>query len=85
MASGPFRPGDQVPATGIYTASHHQHRAPHEVFAVQGDRFPACRRCGSHASFTLVRAASQVEADHDFAGSFHKEKSKEAKAGPTES
>jgi hypothetical protein len=85
MASGPFRPGDQVPATGIYTATHDQHRTPHEVFAVQGEYFPPCRRCGSNASFTLLRTASQLDGDHDFSGSAQKERSKKAKAGPTES
>jgi hypothetical protein len=72
-----------VPVTGIYTASHHQHRTPHEVFAVEGEKFPPCRHCGSQATFTLLKAASEVQTDHDFSGSA--EQSKKAKAGPGES
>jgi hypothetical protein len=85
MAGKPFRPGDRVPATGIYTASHYQHRMPHEVFAVEGEVFPACRRCRSNVSFTLLKTALHVEADQDFSGTSEKESSKEANAGPSES
>jgi len=82
MASGPFRPGDRVPVTGIYTASHNQHRTSHEVFALEGERFPPCRQCGPDASFTLLKAASQVDDDQDFSGAA--EPQKKAKAGPSE-
>jgi hypothetical protein len=69
MPDGPFRPGDKVPITGIYSVSHYQHRMPHEVFAVAGDTFPQCRRCGTRASFTLLQAAVHIDADQDFSGS----------------
>lgn len=67
MPTGPFRPGDKVPKTGIYTATHYQHRLPHEVFAVEGEKFPSCRRCGERASFHLTHPAVHIETDQDFA------------------
>jgi hypothetical protein len=81
MPAGPFRPGDKVPTTGIYTVSHYQHRMPHDVFAVEGDQFPPCRRCGSRASFVLAQAASHIDSDHDFSRSSDPNKTKRAKAG----
>jgi len=80
MPTGVFRPGDRVPITGIYTVSHYQHRMPHDVFAVQGDEFPSCRRCGTRANFSLSQAASHIEDDHDFSGSLDSRKTKKAKA-----
>jgi hypothetical protein len=80
MQTGPFKPGDRVPSTGIYLASHYQHRLPHEVFAKQGELFPSCKRCGTRASFCLVKAAADISLDQDFAG--EELKSKKAKAGP---
>lgn len=64
-----FRPGDRVPTTGIYTATHYQHRMPHEVFAVEGERFPLCRRCGERTHFTLLHHATRIDEDQDFKGS----------------
>jgi hypothetical protein len=75
-----FRPGDKVPTTGIYTAKHYQHRLPHEVFAVQGDEFPPCRRCGQHIIFSLVQPATHIGADRDFSSS-SEGKTKKARAG----
>jgi hypothetical protein len=85
MPTGPFRPGEKVPATGIYLASHYQHRLPHEVFAVEGELFPECKRCGARASFTLVKVAADIERDQDFAASAESRKSEKAKAGPPSS
>lgn len=81
MPTGPFRPGDKVPATGIYTASHYQHRMPHEVFAVEGEQFPACRRCGERASFSLAHPAVHIEADQDFANLNQSKTVTQVKAG----
>jgi hypothetical protein len=66
MPTTTFRPGDRVPTTGIYTATHYQHRMPHEVFAVEGERFPFCRRCRERAHFTLLHHATRIEEDQDF-------------------
>jgi len=83
MPTGLFKPGDKVPETGIYTASHYQHRLPHEVFAVQGEEFPVCRRCGPRASFSLFQSVSHVDADQDFSRSSQAKKKAAAKAGLT--
>lgn len=61
-----FKPGENILTTGIYTVTHYQHRLPHEVFAVEGDQFPACRRCGSRIRFNLLQPARHISADHDF-------------------
>jgi hypothetical protein len=66
MPGGTFKPGEKVPTTGIYTATHQQHRLPHEVFAVEGDEFPSCRKCGNEIHFVLVQAASHIDLDRDF-------------------
>lgn len=67
MNSGPFRPGDRVPITGVYTASHYQHRLPHDVFAMADDSFPECRRCGKRVSFLFSQSTTPINADLDFA------------------
>jgi hypothetical protein len=66
MQSGQFRPGDQVPVTGIYSVMHYQHRVPHDVFATGGEEFPRCHRCGDRVSFALVQSANRIDQDHDF-------------------
>jgi len=81
MPTGPFKPGDKVPVTGIYTTSHYQHRLPHEVFAVEGEEFPACRRCGSRAAFSLFQSVSHVDTDQDFLKSTQAKRIAAAKAG----
>ena len=84
MPTGPFRPGDKAPTTGIYIATHYQHRLPHEVFAVSGEQLPECRRCGARASFALLKAVPAIEADQDFARSAESRKSRRAGATPTD-
>jgi len=81
MPSGPFKPGDKAPTTGIYTATHYQHRMPHEVFAVEGEAFPQCRRCGNRTRFMLAQAASHIDADRDFSKAAVKTKAKKARSG----
>ncbi|HEV3036643.1 MAG TPA: hypothetical protein VHA33_02550 [Candidatus Angelobacter sp.] len=66
MGNARFKPGDQVLTTGIYTATHHQHRRAHEVLAVKGERFPNCKKCGTSVSFDLLHAAGPIELDRDF-------------------
>lgn len=76
-----FKPGENVLITGIYTATHYQHRLPHEVFAVEGDQFPACKRCGNRIRFSLMQAARHIAADHDFSKSVSGSRVKKARAG----
>jgi len=80
-----FKPGDRVPATGIYTASHDHHRPQHEVFAVEGDEFPLCRRCGVAIRFVLVQPATHIDADRDFSKASATAKVKKARAGSKKS
>jgi hypothetical protein len=81
MEKGPFRPGEVVPATGIYGVTHYQHRMPHEVFAKGGETFPSCRRCDTRVYFTLVRPAAHLGADPDFSSTSAEFKSRRARAG----
>jgi CheY-like chemotaxis protein len=51
-----FRPGEAVPESGIYKAIHARHRAPHQVLALAGTPFPACRYCGRAVRFRVEGA-----------------------------
>ena len=65
LAEDVFRPGDEVPHSGIYRVTHNPaHTEPHEVTCVYGKRFPPCHGC-QHSRFVLVRAAMHV-GSHDF-------------------
>lgn len=64
MATTQYRPGDIVPASGIYLVLHDQHHRPHEVTYVKGEVFPPCNHCGYHPRFSLERAAHHVH-NHD--------------------
>lgn len=60
-----FKPGQVVPASGIYKVTHDSHhQQEHEVTCVKGEPFPPCNGCGHHPRFTLIRAASHVK-NHD--------------------
>lgn len=50
-----FKPGDDVPSTGIYRIEHVEHRLMHEATLKSGMKFPQCKQCGKGVSFTLVR------------------------------
>ncbi len=54
--------GDTVPESGIYRVAHHEHRLPHEVTLLEGQRFPACSKCDLAVRFSLLR---QVSGIHD--------------------
>jgi hypothetical protein len=61
-----FRPGEEVPNSGIYQIIHDPaHAMSHEVTCVYGKKFPPCRGC-PHPRFTLVRAAQHIEASDHF-------------------
>lgn len=53
-----FEPGDVAVATGMYRVFHQQHRLPHQVAVVRGDRFPRCAQCTDAVRFELFYAAS---------------------------
>jgi hypothetical protein len=65
MAENALRPGDKAPQSGIYEIRHNGHRDDHQVTLKEGQALPACRVCGDSVRFTLLRAATTVEADAD--------------------
>jgi len=50
-----FRPGDSVPASGIYYIEHQPHRLMHTATLLINSLFPRCKQCGDAVRFTLVR------------------------------
>ena len=62
MAEQVFKPGENVPQSGLYLVVHDNHRADHEASLFQGEQFPACAQCDVGVRFKLIRAASP-EAD----------------------
>jgi hypothetical protein len=75
-----YKPGDAVPTSGIYTAVHQQHRAAHEVVAVQGEEFPVCRQCRTAVRFYITRLLPHMTHDFDFAGPHPRSLKRKAKA-----
>lgn len=64
-----YRPGQEVPKSGIYKVSHRGHHHDHEVTCVSGDKFPRCQQCGEQVRFALLIAAHAVRRHtHFFAG-----------------
>ncbi|HKR28939.1 MAG TPA: hypothetical protein VJT08_00595 [Terriglobales bacterium] len=49
--------GCSVPESGIYRASHPQHKLPAEVTLLRNQTFPRCSRCDQPVFFELVRSA----------------------------
>ncbi|HMC30977.1 MAG TPA: hypothetical protein VKL99_09095 [Candidatus Angelobacter sp.] len=50
-----FKPGELVPATGVYRIEHHSHRLMHTATLALNGRFPRCKQCGNAVRFTLLR------------------------------
>jgi len=63
-----YKPGQIVPTSGIYTAIHQLHRPPHEVVAIRGEEFPACRVCREELRFEVASAVPHMMHDFDLAG-----------------
>jgi hypothetical protein len=55
MAEQWFRPGEQVPASGVFVVVHIDHRPEHEVILLSSQTFPACSVCGDQVRFRVVR------------------------------
>jgi hypothetical protein len=53
-----------VPTTGIYTVHHAEHRLPHDVILIAGNKFPRCSKCGIIVTFALIREAFAGFVDH---------------------
>jgi CheY-like chemotaxis protein len=46
-----YKPGQVVPETGVYRVLHSRHRSPHESTLWEGEKFPACKKCGDDVRF----------------------------------
>jgi len=60
-----FHPGDSAGTTGVYRAIHLRHRMPHELTVLEGETFPACKKCGGKVKFELLHAAPRLKGDLD--------------------
>jgi YjzC-like protein len=60
MVEQPYKTGEAIPTSGIYTVVHEEHRLPHEVTLLKGETFPRCAKCGNLVKFLLMQA---VECD----------------------
>jgi hypothetical protein len=55
MAEKVFRPGEQVPASGVYVVAHDGHRPEHAVTLLENEKFPPCSVCADQVRFRLER------------------------------
>jgi hypothetical protein len=61
-----FKPGDTVPASGIYKVIHDPaHAQEHDVTCIYGKTFPPCRGC-KHPRFVLKMGAQHIETHEHF-------------------
>jgi hypothetical protein len=61
-----YKPSDIVQFSGIYRVNHDTvHLMPHEVTCVEDEKFPPCRNCGKHITYTLVREALHLSKHPD--------------------
>jgi len=58
-----FKTEDEIPQSGIYRVIHAEHRLPHEVTLLQGEKFPRCAKCNSAVEFQTVYAAPDAFED----------------------
>jgi hypothetical protein len=49
-----FRTDEGVIQSGMYRVRHQNHRLPHEVTLLRGQRFPRCAKCQDAVTFELV-------------------------------
>jgi hypothetical protein len=66
MAEQVFKPGEDVPQSGLYLVVHAEHRADHEATLFQGEQFPSCAQCEVEVRFRLLRGATPISSDSDF-------------------
>ena len=63
-----YKPGDNAPVSGIYTAVHEVHRTQHEILAIRGEQFPSCRGCKDQVRFYLTAPVTHMTHDFDLTG-----------------
>ena len=56
-----YKPGEDVPKSGIYRVRHTGHHHDHEVTCISGEQFPECNRCKGGVRFSLMIAAHAVD------------------------
>lgn len=56
VKSRQYKPGEVIPANGIYRVEHQSHRLMHEATLLRNSLFPSCRECHAAVRFQLVRA-----------------------------
>jgi hypothetical protein len=61
-----FRPGEEVPESGVYAVLHHNHRPKHVATIFKGERFPFCAHCKKDVRFLLMHPANVISEDGDF-------------------
>jgi hypothetical protein len=66
-----FKPGDAVPASGIYDVIHdkldgQEHALRHQITAIAGNTFPPCRGCQAWVRYRLYRAAEYIQENEHF-------------------
>ena len=64
----PYKPGEMVPVSGIYSVVHERHREPHDALAIRGDEFPLCRVCRDRVRFHVAHVLPHVTHDFDLTG-----------------
>jgi hypothetical protein len=55
MKTARFKPGDAVPASGVYRAEHKRHRLMHTATLPAASRFPRCQQCGEAVDYYFLR------------------------------
>jgi hypothetical protein len=58
-----YKSGQPIPASGIYTVFHREHRRAHDVTLLTGETFPRCAKCGDRVDFVLSKAAPHLSAN----------------------
>jgi hypothetical protein len=56
-----YQSGDRVPTGGVYEVLHANHRVPHEVTLLEGQKFPPCARCSDRVRFRVVRKVKALD------------------------
>jgi hypothetical protein len=54
-----FKPGQQVPVSGVYRIHHKSHRLMHEATLLEKELFPRCRECAENVRFELAHAVNR--------------------------
>lgn len=61
MANRMYKPGERVPASGIYRVEHGPHRLMHVATLMGNTRFPLCKHCARSVRFFLVRTVKNSQ------------------------